>query len=171
MFGRSFTTKTVMMAFLMTFNFSTQEIFDERTILIAMEHIFVLISPDSHYFGYCLPNCHPIFKKRSYGLNRVATALLMVFELFIHYTFDTTIEIVTLECISRCYQTLTILANLLLVTDTQNPESQRMDHQGNSKGVWPLHTLNSWHRKKYLVSLTMALSHYCWFLLFNHLIA
>jgi len=51
----------------------------------------------------------------------------MVFELFIHYTFDTTIEIVTLECISRCYQTLTILANLLLVTDTQNPESQQME--------------------------------------------
>ena len=92
-------------------------------------YFFVLISLDSHYLGYCLPNCHPIFKKCSYGLNIVATALLMVFELFIHYTFDMKIEIVTLECISRCYQTLTILDNLLLVTDTQNPESQWMDHQ------------------------------------------
>ena len=74
-----------------------------------MEHISVFISPDSHYFGsIACQIATQSFKKCSYGLNRVATALLVVFELFIHYTFDTTIEIVTLDCISRSYQTLTI---------------------------------------------------------------
>ena len=48
MLDTSFATKTVMMAFAITVELSIQDIFDKTTTLGALEHIFVLFSPDSH---------------------------------------------------------------------------------------------------------------------------